>query len=121
MSYVHTNQHTKWFKYGSSVRQGDNLSPTFFALLIKALLVKLNLLQGIAIYQTHIGLFLYSDDTALTSGNDQDKPQILNIVTMWCTKLHLRISLAKLKIIHFRKKKIIKKKVHLHFGWITPA
>lgn len=120
MSYVRSgDQHTKWFKYGSSVRQGDNLSPTFFALLIKALLVKLNLLQGITIYQTHIGLFLYSGDTALTSRNDQDKPQILNVVTMWCTKLHLRISLAKLKIIHFRKK--THKKVHLHFGWITPA
>ena len=64
------NINTNWFQCNVGVRQGDNLSPTLFALFINDLEINLKALnKGVQIDNYNISLLLYADDIALISSS----------------------------------------------------
>ena len=70
---------TGWFQCASGVKQGDNLSPTLFALFNNDLAQELNdLNSGIKIAETHICCLLYADDITLISQTENGIQQMLN-------------------------------------------
>ena len=99
------NSLTNWFPCTSGVKQGDNLSPTLFALFINDLALELNSMDcGIKIDNTHICCLLYADDIMLLSENEDNMQRMLNHISIWCRKWRLRINYTKSAVIHFRNK-----------------
>jgi hypothetical protein len=99
------NHYTDWFGCTSGVKQGDNLSPTLFALFINDLAIQLkDLNNGIEIGSYKLNVLLYADDIALIAQNEAEMDVLLDTVSKWCTKWRLCINPTKSKVIHFRKK-----------------
>ena len=98
------DHYTDWFLCRSGVRQGDNLSPTLFALFINDLAMQLkHLSSGIQIGPNKLNVLLYADDIALIAENEGDMDAMLDVVSGWCRKWRLRINSLKSKVVHFRK------------------
>ena len=99
-------EYTDWFNYTSGVRQGDNLSPTLFALYINDLAVQIKALnKGVQIDDYNLSILLYADDIALISPTERGLQDMLNTVDSWCKKWRLQINPNKSKVVHFRKKR----------------
>ena len=107
LSAVQINQYlTDWFITESGVRQGDNLSPTLFALYLNDLAIELNRKKlGINIDGLHICILLYADDIVIVSENEDNLQKMLTYVHEWCCKWDMKVNVEKTKIIHFRKKR----------------
>lgn len=101
------DRYTEWFECSSGVRQGDNLSPTLFALFINDLATAIKALnKGVQIDENlNLSILLYADDIAIISPNEKNMQDMLNVVDSWCKKWRLRINPNKSKIVHFRKKR----------------
>jgi len=100
------NHFTDWFDVSSGVRQGDNLSPTLFSLLINDLATHINQLnKGIQVGQDNISILLYADDMVLISENERDLQIMLVAMNKWTDKWRLKVNIAKSKIVHFRPKR----------------
>ena len=111
------NINTNWFQCNVGVRQGDNLSPTLFALFINDLAINLKALnKGVQIDNYNISLLLYADDIALISSSENDMQDMLNQVDSWCRKWRLRINSQKSKIVHFRKNRSKRSSFNFHIG-----
>ena len=97
---------TDWFSVSNRVKQGDNLSPSLFALFINDLVNELNSLgYGIRIGTYKISILLYADDIVIIAENEEKLQKLLDKLYEWCIKWHLEINESKSKIMHFRKKK----------------
>lgn len=117
---------TEWFPCNTGVRQGDNLSPTLFALFINDLAIQIkSLRKGIQIQHgsdtdyrhiTDISLLLYADDIALIAGTESDMQTILDLVTEWCNNWNLQVNINKSKVMHFRKRKMKQSPVTFQLG-----
>lgn len=96
---------TDWFSTSAEVRQGDNLSPTLFALFINDLAKEIKeLRKGITVGEINLSILLYADDIAILSDSKENLQKILDTVSYWCEKWRLHINMKKSGIIHFRKK-----------------
>ena len=96
---------SSWFPCTSGVKQGDNLSPTLFALFINDLVEELKTLNcGISINGVSLCCLLYADDLLLLSDTEDNMQRMLDYVSNWCNKWRLRINYTKSAIIHFRNK-----------------
>lgn len=94
---------TDWFFTSAGVRQGDNLSPTLFALFINDLAKEIKeLRKGITVGEINLSILLYADDIALLSDSKENLQEILDTVSYWCAKWRLKINMKKSAIIHFR-------------------
>ena len=99
------SHYTDWFGCTSGVKQGDNLSPTLFALFINDLALQLkDLNNGIEIGGYKLNVLLYADDIALIAQNEAEMDVLLDTVSKWCKKWRLCINPTKSKVVHFRKK-----------------
>ena len=86
---------TDWFQTLQGVRQGDNLSPTLFALFINDLAVKIKDMNiGVTVGDTSIPLLLYADDVAVLSNNVEDMQAMLNVIHEWCVKWSMSVNLS---------------------------
>jgi hypothetical protein len=103
---VQVNDHfTPWFLTTSGVRQGDNLSPTLFALFLNDLAVELKALNlGVTAGEVNVPILLYADDIVLMSENEEKLQKQLDHVATWCRKWQLVINNNKSQVVHFRKK-----------------
>lgn len=111
---------TGWFPCTSGVKQGDNLSPTLFALFINDLAQELNdLNSGVKIAETHICCLLYADDIMLISETENGMQQMLNHVSEWCNKWKLRVHYAKSAVVHFRNKGVRRTEYNFQIGTTT--
>ena len=72
---------SEWFTTLQGVRQGDNLSPTMFAIFINDLAVGLKDLNlGVKMEDENISIMLYADDVAIISNNCEDMQKQLDFV-----------------------------------------
>ena len=77
------NSITNWFPCTSGVKQGDNLTPTLFALFINDLALELKSMDcGIKIDNTHVCCLLYADDIMLLSENEDNMQRMLNHISI---------------------------------------
>ena len=77
--------------------RGDNLSQTLFNIFINDLSNELKTLNvgvhiGPDIILSHL---LYADDLALIAESEADLQELLNCVSSWCQKWHIRINAGK--------------------------
>ena len=92
--------YTNWFSCSTGVRQGDNLSPTLFALYINDLAVQVkNLNKGVQIDDYNLSILLYADDIALISSSEIGLQYSLDTVDSWCKKWRLQINPDKSKVL----------------------
>jgi len=85
-------QRTQWFISKCGVRQGDNLSPTLFALFINDLAVSMkNLNIGINIEHLILSILLYADDILLLTASVEDVEQMISCIEQWCTRWRVRV------------------------------
>ena len=97
---------TKWFTTEAGVRQGQNDSPTAFAIFINSLAITLkNLNLGIKYGNIVITILLYADDIIILAETEESLQVMLNELAAWCTKWRMLINSEKSQIIHFRPKR----------------
>ena len=102
---------TEYFDCPIGVKQGDNLSPTLFAIFINDLAseikesnigIDLNVEGGPHIDYV-LSILLYADDIVCLAENEDDLQSILFIIENWCKKWRLEVNLTKTNIVHVRK------------------
>ena len=78
---------TNWFSVLNGVKQGDNLSPSLFALYINDLVQELNSIGcGIRIETYVINILLYADDIVLVAENENILQKLLDKLYEWCSR-----------------------------------
>ena len=78
---------TEWFETLQGVRQGDNLSPTLFALFVNDLAMEIKAMNvGVKVGERQVPILLYADDVATISETETDMQAMLNVVREWCNK-----------------------------------
>ena len=103
----------------SGVRQGDNLTPTLFAMYINDFVITINELhKGISIGDRDVSCLLYADDIVLLAETPVDLQVQLDAVNNWCRKWRLKINVTKTKIMHFRKHSANQSDYQFHIGRI---
>ena len=110
-SRVILNDHeTDYFDCPIGVKQGDNLSPTLFAIFINDLAseikesnIGLDLnVEGGPNIDYALSILLYADDIVCLAENKADLQSILFIIENWCKKWRLEVNLTKTNILHIR-------------------
>ena len=97
--------YTDFFLTTTGVHQGDNLSPTLFALFINDLARELKELGiGVKINELVIPILLFADDVVLLAECEKDLQLLLDKLVQWCNKWKIKINESKSKIMHFRPK-----------------
>ena len=105
------------------VRQGENLSPLLFALYLNDLKNHLshcyeglplakNLLpqeEGTPFPWSELFLLLYANDTVILAETAEELQKGLNGLKSYCDKWHLKVNIAKTKVMVFSKGRIQKK------------
>ena len=78
---------TSWFSCKSSVKQGDNCSPTLFSIFIDDLVREINDLGlGINVGEDKVSLLLYTDDIVMVAYNERDMQLLLDKLHDWCKR-----------------------------------
>ena len=96
---------TDWFDCKSGAKQGDNLSPTIFAIFINDFVKEINDLEiGFHIGEKNVSALLYADDIVLLAKSERDLQTLLDKLHDWCNRWRVLINTDKSKCVHFRKK-----------------
>jgi hypothetical protein len=97
---------TNWFDTKAGVRQGQNDSPTLFALFINQLAIRIKKLnKGIKYGDNEISILLYADDIVIIAETEEALQCMLNELDMWCKHWQMNINRDKTQVIHFRPKR----------------
>ena len=109
---------TDYFDCPIGVKQGDNLSPTLFAIFINDLAseikesnigINLNVDGGPNIDYV-LSILLYADDIVCLAESEIDLQSILFIIEKWCKKWRLEVNLSKTNILHIRNSRKMQSK-----------
>ena len=104
---IRINKEFSWdFSSSNGVVQGNNISPTYFALFINDLLEKLKTIDaGIEITTSTgnamINVLAYADDIALISREKEGLQKLLDFTMAWCKNWRMLINTDKTKVMHF--------------------
>ena len=100
---LNQNVLSDWFCTSSGVKQGDNLSPTLFNILLNDLPQEINSLnKGIDLDGYLLSILLYADDIALIAGTEDDLQCMLDKLYSYCQRWRLKINTTKTNVVHFR-------------------
>ena len=98
---------TEYFQCTVGTRQGCMLSPFLFTLYISELvdMMKNEGCQGVYVDEQNpnILMFMYADDIASGTDTVSRMQKILNVLSKYCKKWGLIVSIAKTKILVFRR------------------
>ncbi len=98
------NKCTEWFDCKTGVKQGDNLSPTFFSIFVNDLVSEINDLDlGVTIGDSKLSMLLYADDIVFISLCEANLQRMLDCLNEWCKRWRVLINTSKSKCMHFRK------------------
>ena len=94
---------TDYFDITCSVKQGDPISPTLFAIYVNDLIEELNANnKGIGCGEVNISALFYADDIVVIAESAKDLQFQLDTINDWCSKWRMELNQSKTKIIHFR-------------------
>ena len=75
------------------MKQGDNLSPTLFALYLNDLAVEVKSLRcGVDIDGRQVTILLYADDIVLLAPNESSLQKQLHAIYNWCRKWRMKVN-----------------------------
>ena len=79
---------TNYFPCPIGVKQGDNLSPTLFAIFVNELAIEIKSLNfGVKLCEDIlVSILLYADDVVLMAENEHELQDMLLTVESWCAK-----------------------------------
>lgn len=78
------------------MKQGDLLSPSLFVLYINDLAQEIKQGNfGVSIEDMNLSILLYADDIVLIAENEVNLQNMLNIMSLWCSKWRLTINSEK--------------------------
>ena len=98
------NKLTKSFTPELGVRQGDNLSPNLFKILINELPSMFGIEdEQVSLNGTPLSCLLYADDLVLLSTTQNGLQGCLNKLSSFCDKYCLTVNLKKTKVVIFYK------------------
>ena len=98
---------TSRFQSEIGVKQGDNLSPSYFCQFINTLIKELQQLNvGIDIGSWTLSCLAYADDIVLLAENVKDLDKLLCALEKWCSRWRVLINMNKMNIMHFRRRQI---------------
>ena len=108
---------TDWFPTPLGVKQGDNLSPTLFAVYINDLACTIKALNcGVKVGEFAVSILLYADDIVLIAENEADMQNMLSHTNEWCKKWRMSINEKKTNVMHFRSTRIPISNYQFYFG-----
>ena len=108
---------TQWFYTQTGIRQGQNDSPTAFAVFINSLALKIKSLNlGVRMGTHHVSILLFADDIVLLAENEGSLQLMMEELSKWCLKWQMNINPDKTQIVHFRVKRTAKTKIEFHLG-----
>lgn len=111
---------TQWFNCKSGVAQGNNLSPTIFAIFVNDLVSEINDLQlGVKVGESNISILMYADDILLMGDSEESLQTMLNTLHSWCKKWRVLINTTKSKCVHFHKGRTPRSSFRFHIGQNT--
>ena len=97
---------TDWFRTEAGIRQGQNDSPTIFAIFINSLAKQLkNLNKGVIFGDISITTLLYADDIILLAETENNLQDLLKELSKWCKRWRMCVNVEKTQILHFRPKR----------------
>ena len=86
-------RYTETFHIKSGVKQGDNPSPTLFAMYLNDLAVEVKSLNcGIDIDGRQVTILLYADDIVLLAPNESSLQIQLDAIYNWCRKWRMKVN-----------------------------
>ena len=86
-------RYTETFHMRSGVKQGDNLSPTVFAMYLNDLAVEVKSLDcGIDFDGRQVSILLYADDIVLLASNKSSLQKQLDAIYYWCRKWRMEFN-----------------------------
>ena len=101
------NMITDYFDVTCSVKQGDPVSPTLFALYVNDLIDVLNDNdKGVNCGNRSVSALFYADDIVVMSESAQGLQCQLDIISDWCNKWRMELNQSKTKVIHFRPRSV---------------
>ena len=78
------------------------LSPLLFNLFINDLVEAINSLGvGVDIGQEKVSVLLYADDLVLLAETEADLQKLLDTLSNWCTRNHIKVNEDKSNVVHF--------------------
>ena len=63
-----------------------------------------------------MGILLFADDIVLIAPSDENLQLMINYVNTWCITNKMNVNIGKTKIIHFRKKSVLRTEFEFYLG-----
>ena len=100
------NEVTNPFSFSSSVKQGDNLSPTLFSMYMYDLAIGVKGMNcGLDIGGPNLSTLLYADDIVILALDEKKLQNMLDFIYEWCGNWKMLVNEEKTQIVHFRSKR----------------
>ena len=108
---------TDWFPTEAGIRQGQNDSPTIFAVFINSLAQKIKDMNvGVSVDERKVSILLYADDIVLIRETESELQAMLDELVVWCKTWRMKVNIEKMQIFHFRSKQTSKTETIFYLG-----
>ena len=96
---------TDSFPTEAGIRQGQNDSPTLFAVFINSLAQKIKDMNvGVSVDETKVSILLYADDIVLIGETESELQAMLDELVVWCKTWCMKVNIENTQTVHLRSK-----------------
>ena len=88
----------------TGIRQGQNDSPTIFAVFINSLAQKIKDMNvGVSVDERKVSILLYADDIVLIRETESELQAMLDELVVWCKTWRMKVNIEKMPDFSFQK------------------